>query len=195
MSKSQRRMSKAICLDEWEKQIILGSLLGNAFIADPKKGLHCYLVLRQSSSRDINAILYKVEELKAFARKTGVLSYKYDHRWASISHQDFDVIKDFCYKGGKKEVTMEWLNVLKDVSLMSWYLDRGFYKNGQLGLKVIKGSEKVTEQYFNEVGMSCRSHGATIVFDEKGKLAFLKVIAHRVPQPLHYVLESDEKSF
>jgi hypothetical protein len=190
MGKEQKRKARAICLDEWEKQIIYGALLGNAFVVDPPKGLHCYLVIRQSKRQDPNSFLYKTTELKAFARQSAIYSDSHDFRWTSISHQDFDLVRDFCYKNRKKHVTMDWLDTLKDVSLMVWYLDRGFYKGGKLGINTVnlKGAQAVIHQYFNEVGMPCRLEGCRIMFDEKGKEEFLRVIAHRVPPPLYYRL-------
>lgn len=190
MKKEQKRKSRAICLDDWERQIIYGALLGNAFIVDPPKGLHCYLVIRQSKKQDINAFLYKTTELKAFARQASTYSDAHDYRWTSISHQDFDLVKDFCYKDKKKHVTMDWLDTLKDTSLMIWYLDRGFYKDGKLGINTVnlKGSQTVICQYFNEVGMSCRLEGCKVVFEEKGKREFLRIIAHRIPPLLYYRL-------
>lgn len=196
MNKDQKRKSRAICLDEWEKQVIYGVLLGNAFIVDPPKGLHCYIVIRQSKRQDINSFLYKTSELKAFARQSAIYSDNHDYRWTSISHQDFDAIRNFCYKDNKKHVTMDWLNVLKDVSLMIWYLDRGFYEDGKLGINTVnlKGFQKIIHQYFNEVGMPCHLEKSKIVFEEKGKKEFLRVIAHRVPKPLYYRLEGNESN-
>lgn len=193
MGKEQKRKLRAICLDNWEKQIIYGALLGNAFIVDPPKGLHCYVVIRQSKKQDINIFIYKTMELKAFARQSSTYSDAHDHRWVSISHQDFDIIKDFCYKNGKKNVTMEWLDTLKDVSLMIWYLDKGFYENGKLGLNIVnlKHSKNVIHQYFNEVGMQCYLKGNKLFFEEKGKKEFLKVIAHRIPPILYYKLNEN----
>jgi hypothetical protein len=190
MNKDAKRRSKAICLDDWEKQIVYGALLGNAFLVDPPKGLHCYLVMRQSKKQDFNAFLYKTTELKAFARQAAIYSDSHDHRWTSISHQDFDLIRNFCYKDNKKNVTMDWLNTLRDVSLMVWYLDRGFYRDGKLGINTVnlKGAQKVIHQFFNEVGMPCRLDKSKVVFEDKGKLEFLRVIAHRVPPSLHYRL-------
>lgn len=193
MKKDQKRKSRAICLDDWEKQIIYGALLGNAFIVDPPKGLHCYLVIRQSKKQDVNNFLYKTTELKAFARESSTYSDANDYRWSSISHQDFDFLKDFCYRDKKKFVTMEWLDTLKDTSLMIWYIDRGFYKNGNLGINTInlKGSQKVIFQYFNEVGMPCKLQKYKIIFEEKGKEQFLKLIAHRTPPSLYYKLTNN----
>lgn len=194
MNKDQKRRSRAICLDEWEKQVIYGVLLGNAFIVDPPKGLHCYIVMRQSKKQDINSFLYKTSELKAFARQSAIYKDRNDYRWTSISHQDFDAVKSFCYKDNVKNVTMDWLNVLKDVSLMIWYLDRGFYKDGKLGLNIInlKESKNIIHQYFNEVGMPCRLEKYKIIFEDKGKNEFLRVIAHRIPKPLYYRLEENK---
>jgi hypothetical protein len=190
MLKEQKRVLRAICLDDWEKQIIYGALLGNAFIVDPPKGLHCYLVIRQSKNQDLNSFLYKTTELRAFARQSAVYSDGNDYRWTSISHQDFDSLRGFCYKKNKKCVTMDWLNILRDVSLMIWYLDRGFYKDDKLGINTVnlRGSQNIIHQYFNEVGMSCCLEGCRIVFDDRGKREFLRVIAHRIPQSLHYKL-------
>lgn len=191
MDKTQKRKSRAICLDNWERQIIYGALLGNAFIVDPPKGLHCYLVIRQSKRQDITAFQYKAAELRAFARQSPIYSDAHDYRWTSISHQDFDFIRDFCYRDKKKNVTMDWLNELRDVSLMVWYLDRGFYKEGKLGLNIsnLKGAQPVICQFFNEVYMPCHLEGSKLVFDDKGQEKFLKTIAIRTPKPLLYRLE------
>jgi hypothetical protein len=195
MDKNQKRRERAICLDKWEKQIIYGALLGNAFIVDPPKGLHCYLVIRQSKKQDYNSFYYKTEELKAFSRQSAVYSDAHDYRWTSISHQDFDIIRNFCYKDKKKCVTMDWLNELKDTSLMIWYLDKGFYKDGKLGINTsnLKGCQKVIHQFFNEVYMPCTLEGNKIIFDEKGKEKFLKTIGVRVPKILLYRLTETPK--
>lgn len=195
MDKNQKRRERAICLDKWEKQIIYGALLGNAFIVDPPKGLHCYIVIRQSKKQDFNNFSYKTEELRAFARQSATYSDSHDYRWTSISHQDFDIFRDFCYKDKKKNVTMDWLNELKDTSLMIWYLDKGFYQDGRLGLNVsnLKSAQNIICQFFNEVYMPCELENNKIIFDEKGKEKFLKTIGVRVPKPLLYRLNEASK--
>ncbi len=194
MDKDKKRKDRAICLDNWEKQIIYGALLGNGFIVDPPKGLHCYLVMRQSKKQDVTSLKYKAEELKAFARQSSLYTDAHDYRWTSISHPDFDLIRSFCYKDKEKHVTMDWLNTLRDVSLMVWWLDKGFWSDGNVALNTTnlkKGNNlKVVAQYFNEVGMPCKLENTKLYFDEEGSRQFLRVIGHRVPPVLHHRLEA-----
>ena len=52
--------------------------------------------------------------------------------------------------------------------------------------------EQIIMQFFNEVGMLCRLEKKKIVFTDEGTKSFLKVIAHRVPEQLHYRLKESE---
>lgn len=140
------------------KQIVLGTLLGNGYICNGRK--NCYFCMRHSEDH-LPWLQSKAAELSVYGSKTPWYKYKTTHTWRSSCAPIFNEMRKLCYRGSMKTVTMEWLDMLRAMAIAVWYGDSGCLtgrgrKNACLRTQSF-GFEgnKVIEQYFNEVGMSC----------------------------------------
>jgi hypothetical protein len=171
-----------------QRQVVLGALLGRASIVKPKAGRYRYLMMRQAKKADPRILIYKAEELTGFGRPTAFVEDNHDYRWLSISSPVWNEFYALTYAGGKKRVTMDWLNQLTDMAMMIWFLDNGYMKDEKIGLNTAKFSKKGTElivQYLNEVGVESEliqeRNCYRIEMSEDGSQNFFRIIQHRLP--------------
>jgi hypothetical protein len=180
----------------WQRQIIIGTILGGSSIVKPKGGRNSYLSMR---GKDAYWLEYKSQELKNLASPTPFLienENKY-FRWHSLCYPEFNEYHELFYRSGKKCVSMEVLNELRDIGLAIWFLDGGKLDRGRIvfNTNVFKeAGTKLISQYFNEISMNSdaiikgNSFRVTIEADSVDK--FFKVIAKQVPQfMLHKLVE------
>lgn len=178
---------KSLKLTHYQEQIVLGSLLGRGMIISPPGNRECYLRLRQSLKEDVNIIAYKAMELKNFSRPKAFLEDKHSYCWNSISHKEWGELYNFCYKNGKKNITMEWLDKLTQVALAMYYLDVGKIKEGLIELSVSRCSSKeLICTFFNEVDCFCELEKNKIKFNKKGTDTLIKIIGQSMPSYLLY---------
>jgi hypothetical protein len=108
----------------WQRQIILGTVLGGSSIVKPKGGRNSYLSMR---GKDAYWLEYKSQELKNLASPTPFLienENKY-FRWHSLCYPEFNEFHTMFYAEGKKHVNMDIMNELRDIGLATWFLDGG----------------------------------------------------------------------
>jgi len=172
-----------LSLTNYQEQIVLGSLLGRGMIISPPGNRECYLRLRQSIKEDVNMIAYKATELKNFSRPKAFTEDKHNYLWNSISHSEWGKMYNFCYKDGKKNITMEWLDGLHSEALAMYYLDVGKIKKGVIELK---GSNEVICTFFNEVDCPCKIEKNKIRFTKEGTKSLISIISQSVPSYLLY---------
>lgn len=184
-------------ITDWQRQIILGTILGGSSIVRPKGGRNSYLSMR---GKDAYWLEFKSQELKNLASPTPFLienENKY-FRWHSLCYPDFNDLHDQFYAGGKKQVTMDLLNELRDIGLAVWYLDGGKLEKGQISFNTNVYKEegtKIINDYFNEIGIkatsSVKPSSYRVILSEDGTEQLFKVISYRVPQfMLHRLCEA-----
>jgi len=178
---------KNLSLTHYQEQIVLGSLLGRGMIIFPPGNRECYLRLRQSRKEDINIIAYKATELKNFSRPKAFLEDKHSYCWNSISHKEWGILHNFCYKNGKKNITMDWLDRLTQVALAMYYLDVGKVKKGLIELNVSRcDTKELICTFFNEVDCFCKLEKNKIKFNKEGTDNLIKIIGQSMPSYLLY---------
>jgi hypothetical protein len=181
----------------WQKQIILGTILGGSSIVKPRGGRNAYLSMR---GKDAYWLEYKSHELKNLASPTPFLienENKY-FRWHSLCYPEFNNYHALFYDEKRKKIEMEVLNELRDIGLAIWYLDNAKLEKDKITFNTNVFKEQGTEvicRYFNEVNIAAeavkisKSYRVHIIDD--GIEKFLKTVAHRVPQfMLHKLMES-----
>jgi hypothetical protein len=180
---------KNLKLTHHQEQVVLGSLLGRGMIISPPGNRECYLRLRQSRNEDINIIAYKAMELKDFSRPKAFLEDKHSYCWNSISHTEWGKLHNFCYKNGKKEITMEWLDGLTQTALAMYYLDVGEVKKGIMEFNMARcASKELICTFFNEVDCFCELDKNKLKFTKEGTNNFIKIIDQSMPSYLLYRL-------
>ena len=104
-------------LTNWQRQIVLGTILGGSSIVKPSKGRNCYLFMR---SRYRDWLAYKSHELNIFSSQRPFTEEGNTLRWHSNCYPVFNEFRDLFYVDGVKAVKMEILDTLKDTGLAIW---------------------------------------------------------------------------
>ena len=129
-------------LNEIEKEIVLGYLLGDGHLGVNSKYAH----LRVSQSLQQYGFVEqmftylerwasnKPREDKKLDKRQG--KEYYSCRFDTVAHPAFQTLYELCYKDGVKTVTLEWLSYIGDLGLALWYEgDGGLHKaNGPLAV-------------------------------------------------------------
>ncbi len=181
----------------WQRQIILGTVLGGSSIVRPQGGRNSYLSMR---GKDAYWLEYKSHELKSLASPTPFLienANKY-FRWHSLCYPIFNDFHSLFYQDGKKKVEMSTLNELRDIGLAVWFLDNGRIERNCVILTTtgfgLDGTNLIC-QYFNEIGVESKikKKGTSdrVVMNQKGSEKFLKTIAGQVPEFMLYRLAGE----
>lgn len=178
---------------DWQKQIIMGTILGGSSVVKPGKGRNSYLFMR---SKNREWLCYKAQELINFSSQRPFTQEGTTIRWHSNCFPLFNEYKEMFFKSGKKMPTMEILDQLKDIGLAIWYGDAGFVKANHAILNTNKfgkeGSELIVK-YFNEVGIEAtlfeNNSNYKVKMSEIGTDKLFYTIAHRLPEFMHIKLK------
>jgi len=177
-----------------EKQIVLGTLLGNSSIIFPNKSKYPHLQMRESISKGGNWIRCKAHELKKFSRPKSFIADKDSYRWNSISNICWSQFEKLCYKDGQKSVSMKWLDQLQDLGLACWFMDKGEIKANSCHLRISRLNKESVEDiknYFEIIGINgeVKNVGGSRVlqFQKENQIKFIKTIHHQLP--LYYRLK------
>lgn len=172
---------------DWQRQIIIGTVLGGSSLVRPKRGRNCYLAMR---SHDRKWLAYKASELAVFASsQVPFREERHTLRWHSSCYPIFSEVRQMLYdEAGERVLKMETLDILQDIGLAVWFLDRGKLVRNKVILNTFMFGEAGTTlavQYFNEIGVEAdvyRERGKPRVrLTARGTMEFLATIAHRVP--------------
>ena len=179
---------RQIILNNKEKQIILGTLLGNSSIIKPKKSKNPHFQMRESINKVGKWILCKAHELKRMSRPRSFVEDDDSFRWNSVSSSCWQSFYELCYQDGKKNVSMEWLDQLQDHGIASWFMDKGELQRKMAFLRISrlnKESIDNIDDYFKIIGIPgqiCNHGGSKIIaFKDVNLLKFMKLISHRLP--------------
>jgi recombination protein RecA len=166
-----------------QKQIIIGSLLGNGFICNSKNSYLCI----QHSVDYIQYFKSKIAHIEEYGRLKAWYEKGKTCGWRSRCSPIWSDFKKMCYKKGVKTVTMDWLDQLRAIGIAVWYGDSGCligYKKSNACLRTQsfgKVGNEIICRYFNEIGIECNINKSkksyVIVFTKKGTNVFLKMVA------------------
>ncbi len=120
---------RAVEFTQRQKDIMYGSLLGDAYI---RPGKASSALSFTHGEKQLDYLLWKLKEFDNFvATKT---PYKYSHpfhgnaptySFSTITHPEIDKAQSIVYPNGKKVITEDWIKLLSPLSLAVWYLDDG----------------------------------------------------------------------
>lgn len=184
-------------LSTWQKQIVLGSLLGKSCLVKPKRGSTPYLVIRSNKKDDVNQIRWLAEELKLFSRMKSFVYHQKSYKWFSISSSVWTSLYELCYAKNKKQISWEWLDQLRDIGLAVFFLDQGRIKDNEVILKLNSFTETsydVFSEYLTILEMKHtivrRKKSAVYTLDEEASIKLLKIIGVCVPEYLLYRIKN-----
>jgi hypothetical protein len=183
-----KKNNRELVFSNREKQLVLGSLLGNSSIIKPKKSKNPHFQMRESVNKGGTWIQCKAYELQKFSRLKSFVQDSDSYRWNSISDACWWQIYDLCYENNKKNITSSWLDILQDYGLACWFMDKGIIQNQFVGIRISRLDENSIEEifnYFKIIGVpgEFRNFGGskTIQFRGKSKLAFMKIVGQKLP--------------
>lgn len=176
-------------MDNNQKQIVLGTLLGNGYICQGTK--NSYLCIRHSM-KHLEWLKNKASGIAKYGAATPMYISGTTCTWRSISHPIFTDLRKFCYPGGQKQVCMDWLDQLTDFGIAVWYGDSGTLmgrkqKNACLRTQSygLEGN-KIIEQFFNEVSIPCHLNKSrssyVVVFTVPGTEKLIRLIGMHLPK-------------
>lgn len=172
----------------FQKQILVGTVLGGSSLVKPPKGVNYYLSMRGQNEK---WLFYKMAEMSDFFSNTKCHKYGSTFRCNSCCHVKITDTYNELYKNGKRFISMNILDLLTDTALAVWYLDSGS-KTGRgkknAYINTTKYGEKgsnIIKNYFNEIGIKCNiNHDGKrlkVLFSVSGTDILFKTIAHRFP--------------
>lgn len=182
-------------VSDWQKQIIIGTVLGGSSIIKPTGGRNSYLSMR---GKEAYWIEYKSHELKDLASPNPFLIEKDNKyfRWHSLCYPVFNDLYQKFYEDGKKKVSMEVLNELRDIGLAVWFIDGGKLEKGTVCINATSFGEKggnTISQYFNEIGLpsyvKSKGNSHKVLLTPPSTVKFLQTIVDKIPAFLRYRLE------
>ena len=166
-------------LHNYQKQVILGTLLGTSCVRKHPRGRNHSLYMRATD--DLNWFRVKCKHLEEYARDP----YSEGTTWESCSHPIWNDFREVCYKDGKKQATMEWLDCLSDIGMSVWFLDKGGICGNRSYIRIANLEEQdVVARWFSEVGYPCVIRKQVIVFDNEISRRFLKAVTPCFPKYL-----------
>jgi len=175
-----------------ERQIVLGMLLGNGYIEYPTNAVTPRLCFWHGKRTDPNWTNYRSQCLKELASETPFTTYPNGRsKWMSSCDKVWEEFISLCYVGGKKEVTVHWLDPLSDTAWSVWFLDRGSLVRGKLHLGVGRHSASgiaAMQEYFANFDMICSPYRNKLRFDRSATERFFKTCAHQIPTFMQYRL-------
>ena len=183
-----------------QKQIVLGTLLGNGRLERDATGV--YLVMK---SRNKDWIGCKAKYLRSYERdswRNGKTYY-----WVSQADEVFRELNQLCYVECQKTASVKWLMQLDRIGYMTWYCDVGCLvgrgrRNACLrtpSLSNVKHAAEFTNTKLAallEGEQACKmtktgkqsKENKAIVFTHGGTSALMHLIADVMPVSMHHLI-------
>ncbi len=117
-----------------QKDITLGSLLGDAYLRPSNKSRTAYSLAFTHGEKQKTYLEWKraefgnfvtAKELYRYERKINPLGSAPTYSFSTITHPYLLELHDLCYPNGHKQVSQNWLDLLSPLSLAVWYMDDG----------------------------------------------------------------------
>lgn len=127
-------MGKNVEISDYQKQLLVGTILGDAFVslAQNKKGAS--LMIEQSGKHK-EYVEHLYNELKSLypgklsKRFRGENNQYINYLFKTATSPDLLFYRDLFYEGNKKVIKPELKELITDVSLAYWYMDDGSIKS------------------------------------------------------------------
>lgn len=171
-------------ITDYQKKIIIGSILGGASLITPKDCVNSYMSFRCIEN---NWFAFKCNELKSLASKKAIFVDN-TNRWHSKCYPIFKEYKSLFFNKNKRRLKLENLERLWDFSLAVWFVDSGYYNKKNIIINTniwgLKGT-KIIQEYFElldyKVEIFLEKNKYRIKFDEKSSNSFLELICPTLP--------------
>lgn len=184
-------------IEDSERQIIWGSLLGGASLIKPKLGKNYYLAFRSSNA---DWIEYKIQELKDFFWELKGTKQGNTYRCQTIALPYFTELRKVFFQENKRKIDIDILSLLTAEGIAVWFLDGGGKtgrgnQNAYLNTTLFgEQGTQIIQNFFNEIiEIPCQinknKERRRIVFSLEGTLELFKIIAGEFPTFMEYRLD------
>lgn len=194
---------RAVPFSARQKEIALGSLLGDAYL---RPSGNSYSLSFSHGEKQLAYLEWKRAEFANFVTQEGFYKSVRDfhgnaptYSFGTISHPDLKELRALCYPDGTKRVSRAWLELLTPLSLAVWYLDDGS-RNARYGTLVLctnsfpLDEHVLMAEYFRDrcgldVKIEPRRNGQyclRVNASQAGR--FLSLISPHVPDCMNYKL-------
>jgi recombination protein RecA len=140
---------KKVPLTKEQKEMIVGTLLGDGCIAPHGRKNKNYRLMIGHCDRQKDLVLYKKAILGNLVNKINVYTDKYNsinHRFSTVVHHELKMFYDLFYENSKKIIRDELLNYLTPRSLAFWIMDDGSCGKNQNRISIKLHTEGFTEE-------------------------------------------------
>lgn len=168
-------------ITDWQRQVIVGTLLGGSSLVKPRNGNNCYLSMRGRNGKWLQC---KAQEIGFSAPNSFHLEDKYC-RWHSVCSPIFNEFYDQFYNNGRKVVRFDILDSLRAIALTVMFLDVGLMRCGRIRLNFRSfgpdGAKTVLE-YFATLDLNGTVTGSKIELDDNSTKKFIVVVGEHIPE-------------
>jgi hypothetical protein len=200
---SRNHALRAVPFTQRQKEIALGSLLGDAYLR-PSGNSYCLSFTH--GERQKAYLEWKLAEFDNFVVTKDFYRSVREFRgnaptytFSTITHPYLRALRDLCYPEGKKRVTMPWLEQLTPLSLAVWFLDDGSRNRRYGTITLCTNSFSYDEQelmrsvFLSRFGLDARIEPRrngqfNLRINASRAGAFLALIAPHVPDCMVYKL-------
>ncbi len=157
-----RQILHTIPLSHAQRQVALGTILGDAWIKLAPRNRHGILAMDHCAAQ-LPYLIWKLECLKPFASgKIQPIRKRNQYHGQTFSHPEFTELRKLFYSNGKKRFPVEILDQLGPLAVAVWYMDDGSYSSRRaarigtcaFGLE----ATKAIARWFTTHGMDARHH-------------------------------------
>lgn len=167
---------------EWQRQVIIGTLMGGSTIMKPSTGNNCYLSMRGKNGKWLQC---KAQEIGFIPPNPFYLENNKYFRWHSSCSPVFNDFYELFYENGKKVAKMDVLDSLRAIGLAIWFLDSAIVKKEVMKLNVksfCEDSRSVINEYFKLIDLNGELINTKIVMDKKSTSKFIQIIGDYIPE-------------
>jgi hypothetical protein len=186
-------------ISDWQRQIVLGSFLGNGYLIFPKKSKAPYFTI--SENRNKTWLEYKAAELESLGARNPSTRTPSVWKWRSKTDPLWlDFWRNF-YAERQKIVWSSTFDEIKDIGLAIWFGDKGgWYDKERIYLKVGGFNQTQQEELLSNVdllgmpGELIFRRSMRLVLTPKSTLRFLATIAGCLPDFMYHRLEYEKST-
>lgn len=129
---SKNHNLRAVPFTQRQKEIALGSLLGDAYLRPSNRAKTSFALSFCHGEKQRQYLDWKYNEFQNFVTQSDYYcncrefhGNRPTYQFSTIAHPYLSELHNLCYSTGKKAVTADWLYQLSPLSLAVWYMDDG----------------------------------------------------------------------
>ena len=197
---------RAVPFTSRQKEIALGSLLGDAYLRPSGKSHKSAALSFTHGEKQKGYLDWKLSEFQNFVTQKSYYRNIVDfhgnlptYSFSTISHPYLAELRALCYIEGRKTVTSEWLKQLSPLSLAVWYMDDGSINKRYHTIVLCTNMFTLDEQILLidhlrfQFGVEAvieprRNNQSVLRINASKRYRFLELVAPHIPECMSYKL-------